>query len=940
MSCSIPNFNLAFSALYDLSGTIPQVVITNQSTGSNLSNIIYYFELITPNSTIYHQGSFALPDKTGGWTTFNVAEQIPVLNGQIDFSSNPYKIKCYAKDNLGNICELEKLDIICAPNGVLKNTNFGNLNLDLFQECDKGRLRITDISNYLYKGITGLQESSLTTFVYPATESGVTPANAVVQNLNAFTIPIPINGKGHQLIRNSIYKYQLSTGNFIRVKYKYKKDDLEINCFIDTCSLLCGLTKYREKLTSDPKCDGNNFLKISDLQLKISTYFISIVKPNCGFDSNSLLTEIKDELFKNDCICDCKEQSGNNQVTSLECHGLDIACIWDSIKNYLNANVTPKSEFCQIVSDCIAAQNANACSQPLITSFVFSTTSLFVNFLLSNQANSNSLKVYYKLSSSSTWILAATLASTATSYSIAGSFTVGAIYEVKVENNCTSNAIVSSSILSSPIPPVFDSCYFMSLIYTGLANGIYGIEVNNAQTPCKYTPKLLDANFIGSLLPCHEPFNVKIDSGATLTFTGIPGNYEISYKLKSVAPWTVYSTAAYTGIDHIVPLGSLSLSPLQDYEFRVVKKCSSSDSLPIYTDYELSQAQCKSAGDFISFNETTGALVWAGNGNGSATYVFSAYLSGSFLPLPTSITLSSAGNIVTANYSNILGLLSIGDVVTFRVYQDCGGGNQSSIQSHSYEMIGDIEDCPEFKPGWSYNTIANDVIIVNTGGGGVPDPKILFTQYEIKVNGAFAGTGVLVNDGGYVTKVKSLIKIKTGDTVGFRYRSYGNTQQYRVTAATAWSTFASTIVTVVDGWSDEWIEIPTPWYNADYEAGAFGAYYKIDSNGKLRFSGSVIGHYTLPTTSGATINSFVETIFTVPAPILSLLNPLTLVNTRKDAYGVGATNYYTSTFESWSTVRELTRNIGVFAITCFFRNLSGSAISNGVEISISNISIE
>ena len=145
MGCTIPNFNLDVKVKYDITTSTPTVVIENQSTGSNMANIIYWFELYTPSGVMYHQGTPLTPDKSGVWTTFNVAENIPQSNGKIEFDiASPYIVKVFARDNANNNCDLELTDIICAPNGNKGSNNFGATLVNVLQKCADAVLQVTD----------------------------------------------------------------------------------------------------------------------------------------------------------------------------------------------------------------------------------------------------------------------------------------------------------------------------------------------------------------------------------------------------------------------------------------------------------------------------------------------------------------------------------------------------------------------------------------------------------------------------------------------------------------------------------------------------------------------------------------------------------------------------------------------------------------------------
>jgi hypothetical protein len=801
MGCTIPNFNLEVKIRYDISTSTPSVTIINQSTGANLSNISYWFELYTPSGTIYHAGNSFNIDAFANWQVVNIAENIPQSNGKIEFDIvSPYIVKVFAKDNFGNTCDKVYEDIICAPNGNKGKNNFGETLLSVLQKCNEGLLQITDVSNYLYKGIVGTLISNETTLVYPTPSEGSAPPNTVVSNKNAFTMPIPVNGKGHQLIRNSILLYSLPSGNEILVKYKFKNSSFEVNCGVSLCLIMCGLSKYREMLyDSDGTCSAKDETKIANLSLKISQLVLALTSPLCGFDTAKLHNEINEELLLNGCVCDC-EDTGNNNVNELKCADIDIACVWDSIVELMETTPAEKAKLCELVTECVN-EMTNGCSQVFMSGVVFTPTKITVNYLLSNQVISTNLGIYYKLHSSGTWILASTQPSNSTTFDINGTFTVNELYDVKVVNNCSGGASTNSAIVSGIIPEQLSACTYLNTIYTGLGSGVYAIKVDTSQVGCaKYTYQLIDGTFINSLIPCQTPVNLKIASNGILTWDGQAGDYEVSFKLKVSGTWTVFSTSAYTGTTHTVNLNASLVGGAGLYDLRVRYRCGVSNfSLPIYCDLLASPSTniCKSAGDFISFNETTGLLQWFG-GVSSGNYTINVMKLGASLGAPLSFSVNGTTSVISIDYGNILSSITKGDILTFSIRQDCGGGSVSDVASYTYKMIGALIACPSFIPGIGFNSIVNNVVKINIGGGTALPPEILFTQIELRVNGVRAGMSFLVLDGSIESQVKSTIPIKTGDTIEVRYRSFGNFNDYNVGTFTAWSNFFGTSAVCLD----------------------------------------------------------------------------------------------------------------------------------------------
>jgi|GEM_PF-1451788 len=947
MGCTIPNFNLSVKVKYDITTSTPTVTIYNQSTGANLSNIKYWFELYTPSGVMYHQGTLLNPDKVGIWTTLNIVENIPQSSGKIEFdNASPYIVKVFAKDNLNNDCDIELSDIICAPNGNKGANSFGATLVDVFQKCSEGVLQVTDTSNYLYKGIVGNVVSSQTTLIYPESSDGNQPANYVVNNKNAFLMPIPINGKGHQLIRNLTMKYALPSGNEVIIKYRYKNSYFEVNCGVQMCSIMCGLTKYRESLQNeDGTCTPKAESKIANLSLKIAQLTLALNSPLCGFDSTSLYAEIKEELFLNGCVCDeCEEFTGNNETSGLKCADIDIACVWDNINTLLTTTPAQKAKLCVLVSDCISSMNSG-CSQVFMSGVVFTPTKITVNFLLSNQSNSNNLEVFYKLHSSSTWISASgLLPANSTTYDINGTFTQNALYDVKVVNRCSGNANVDSAIVSGIIPAQLTACTYLNDIYGGLGNGVYSIKVDNTQTGCaKYSYQLIDGTFVQSLMPCPTPVNVNVNSSGFVNWTGKAGDYEIAYKLKTSPTYVVFSTSNYLTTDSSANLSSVLIPSVDLFDIRVRYKCGTNNfSLPVYCDLlSIASTQCESPADFMSYDQQTGTLRWFGGVTGG-TYIINARKSGTNI---SAISYSISNNgIITINYSNLPALSSGGDEITFSVQKDCGNGSTSDIASYTYTVTDAPQTCPFVPFGFQYNNIANDIIILNYGGGSPnPSPLITSAEYEMRVNGVVSNIGIIdISSGSAETKIKSTIPLKTGDVVQFRYRSICSCCD-NVNSTSGWSAWGGTTIslgTTGQGlWDDIWKILPSAWQTSPSFFDYSNCYYKIDKEGKLHFRGRISWSEIIPTTSAEVVVNTTFTFITIPTAIMSTLNTSTITSINNDNYAGGNARYEGS-MDTFYIINSINR-IGNDLRANMVRRNKNTHIATAVlhDVHVSHISI-
>ena len=933
--CNIPAFNLSVRIIYDISSTSPTVTIEN--TGTSQAGIKTWFELLTPTGVVYHQGSFASPDQTGTWTTMTIPEGIPQSNGHIEFNNAiPYTVRVYAQDASNNQCQRTYEDIICAPVGNKGKDNFGGISLSSKQLCDKGQLLITDTSNYLYQGIVGSMILNTTKFIYPADSDGAIPTPFTANNQTNFAIPIPVNGSGHELIRNSKLQYTFPTGNRLIAKYKYANKSITINCGQTLCSLMCGLTKYKAKLTgTNGTCSSESQAKINELVLDLAILSIWFNSPLCGYDGETLLAKVTNELLKNDCLCDDCGSTGNNGTTGLKCADIDIECVWDAIAELLTSDSGERDKFCTLVQTCITAANNAQCAQVFMSNVVFTSTKITVNFILPNPSNSTNLEVFYKLHSSGTWISAAVIASNSTIYDIVGTFTEGATYDVKVVNHCTGATNVDSVIVSGVIPAAFTACNLLTTIYSGLGDGVWAIEVVNANSGClKYTAKKIDSAFVATLLPCPAPINFSVTSSGVLSWNGNAGNYEVSYKLKSSGSWTVFSTASYVGTSHSVNISGALSSSIELYDFRVILKCSGSDSLPVYTDYDVPSNICLSAGDFISFNESTGALLWYGGISG-ATYIIGGFKNGVALPVPTTYSISGTTSIITIDYSNIIAGLAIGDILDFQIKRDCSGGNYSDTASHRYITTGGIQATPNLGISFTFGAVEGDTITINYSGY---NPAIVKqVQIEMRTfNGGvqvLGGNMMIVIDGSaYSQKFKSSIPLKTGDIVQFRFRTFSNCCD-NYDGVSAWSSWFGTAITVSNGWDDVWKAVPAGWMSNSWSEAA--AKYKIDKNGNFHFRGDVSKSMPISATVGTATGLLSETVLTIPSGIYNALNPNVVLasseNYNREVRFL-ATNWY---FES-----QFVRSNNVFAVNITYVNPTSIATSVSHVLTLSGLSIE
>jgi len=301
--------NLNFSVLYDISGGVPSIVLTNTSIGNpsgttNLANCTWWYEVTDPNGTYIHQGSVGTPDVTSAnWTTLTLPAGawptpfgVPPY-GQIVFScSLPYRTTLYVKDSANNIYSITKATTICRPNGSTEKTrgNFGVAEAFAETKCNIAKIYATDKTNYTYQNRLGSASSSTWKLAYPMDAEGNDPEVITVEDRATVIFPVGYSAKGYQLNLSTFATYDMGDGASIKIQYKFDKV-FAVYCNIDLCQLVCEIDKLYKLLPT--KCGTVENTEVKDKLLRINTLlgqcFIGINQPFCGIDVPALIEEIK-----------------------------------------------------------------------------------------------------------------------------------------------------------------------------------------------------------------------------------------------------------------------------------------------------------------------------------------------------------------------------------------------------------------------------------------------------------------------------------------------------------------------------------------------------------------------------------------------------------------------------------------------------------------------
>lgn len=296
---------LSVRAVFDISQTIPTVLITNQSQGPNLTAVSYAYIIKSPTQTFIHDGSLSMPDISGIWSQTLVSDPWPRPFNRIEFSGSPYSFQILAKDSDGNEYEAPiQYATICPPNGNIptsKNT-FGKGDVLVQVKCEQSRIFFQDITNTSYRGLTGEIGSSVLRVNFPMDETGVVPAPFVGGNFSAAMVPITYSGKGYQFLYTSIYEYELAEDTFVRIKYLLS-NTFGVFCNIDLMPLLC---EYQKLITSIETGSCNDVAeanrKLMLINPKFSLVVMGILQPLTGIDVPTLIREIEEI---GGFLCDC-----------------------------------------------------------------------------------------------------------------------------------------------------------------------------------------------------------------------------------------------------------------------------------------------------------------------------------------------------------------------------------------------------------------------------------------------------------------------------------------------------------------------------------------------------------------------------------------------------------------------------------------------------------
>ncbi len=328
---------LSYTVLYDISGAVPAITLTNLSTVSDYSKLKWWYVITTPSGTPIHTGSLTTPDVNGvSWTTLQIAAgEWPTPFGnppcsQVEFAPGaPYVCTLYVHDNdvpgtpsVG----LSISQVIVRPNGNTQYScgNFGVAKVDIQTRCNDRVIFCSDGSNFAYNSIlspiAGTQ-TNVWTLEYPADPNGNQPANGTATNTPTVNFPIQYSGSGYVLNLRDYGTYDMDNGASIKVQYKAINKNtgapglpFAVLCNIDLCKLQCQIKTFYE--LSIKKCgnvdDPELMNKMTRMNLLLWEATIGIMQPLCGIDVPAIIAQIQSTAnLPQDCNCGCTDTGIN-----------------------------------------------------------------------------------------------------------------------------------------------------------------------------------------------------------------------------------------------------------------------------------------------------------------------------------------------------------------------------------------------------------------------------------------------------------------------------------------------------------------------------------------------------------------------------------------------------------------------------------------------------
>lgn len=308
-----PDINvLAVQAIFDLSGPLPVISLTNLSQGANLAGCTFWFVVTSPSGTLIHEGTLATPDAVGAWQNFSITDPWPMPFSQIEWSGAPYNLTVFVQDSQGNQYNDPSYDAsICRPsgNGPKSKNFYGKSFTNVQVECQNAAIFFQDQTNPSYRGNFGTRLSSTLTLVYPIDSTGTIPPKMVIANFSAASAPVSYGSKNYQFQTQVIYQYVVNINVLVNIRYQSLDTDgspfitFSVWCNIDLMPLICEFQKLVNGIENGSCSDVEEATrKLTLINPKMAMIGIGIAQPLTGVDVPELIRDIE---HIGGFACDC-----------------------------------------------------------------------------------------------------------------------------------------------------------------------------------------------------------------------------------------------------------------------------------------------------------------------------------------------------------------------------------------------------------------------------------------------------------------------------------------------------------------------------------------------------------------------------------------------------------------------------------------------------------
>lgn len=301
---------LSAEVLWDISGSLPSIVVTSKLEGDNLSAVSVWFVASSPSGTLIFEGAENSPNTTGTFTSYTISSPWPRPFNNIEFGASPYELTIYAKDSVGNIYSETYSVSLCRPFGnTEKSTNpYGLAETDVSVKCEQGRVFFRNQTNVSYKGVKGTMTQSALKVFYPVDETNTQPPPFQITNFSTALVPISYSSENYQFVTEQYYLYDMGGGVFVKIRYQ-QKATFAVYCNIDLYPLICEYKRLLNQLETGNCVDAqeaNQTLLI--VNSKMSLVFMGMMQPLLGIKVPDVIKEIE-AIGGFECNC-CSAPTG------------------------------------------------------------------------------------------------------------------------------------------------------------------------------------------------------------------------------------------------------------------------------------------------------------------------------------------------------------------------------------------------------------------------------------------------------------------------------------------------------------------------------------------------------------------------------------------------------------------------------------------------------